>query len=144
MIIAIACVFGVALAVGCIAFVISIARRISDEINSREKKAKTVLGDRDIYLKKQMFEELAYIEKYKKELEEGKWPREMNQKFEYDEPKSDDIICEITESGFLLKHKKRFLRLKESFKKKKGDNDKNKKNNKDKGDNKKDNDNKQQ
>nr|MCR5454115.1 hypothetical protein [Bacteroidales bacterium] len=90
---------------------------------------KTILDDRNIYLKNQMFEELAYIEKYKKDLEQGKWPREMNQKFEYDEPESKEFICELTEDGFFIKHKKRFLRLKECFKKKKqSNNDKGKEN----------------
>jgi len=140
ILIAFACVIGVALAAGLIVLVVTLIKKISQEMARREKKAKTVLGDREIYLKKQMFEELAYIEKYKKELEEGKWPREMNQKFEYDEPNSDDIICEVTENGFILRHKKRFLRLKECFKKKNNDVDKKK----DNDDDKKDNDNNKQ
>nr|MCR5454499.1 hypothetical protein [Bacteroidales bacterium] len=81
-----ACTVGVVLVGVVAACVIMLFKRISDEIDSRERKAKTILDDRNIYLKNQMFEELAYIEKYKKDLEQGKWPREMNQKFEYDEP----------------------------------------------------------
>jgi hypothetical protein len=44
----------------------------------------------------------------------------MEKKFEYNEPKTNEYICEVTESG-LLKKTKRFLKLKDCFKKKKGD-----------------------
>ena len=121
MFIAFLCVMGAAAALGVISLIYKAFQKISNDKYSREKKAKTVLGDRDIYLKKQMFEELAYIEKYKKELEQGKWPREMEKKFEYNEPKTNEYICEFTESGLLIKPKKRFLKLKDCFKKKKGD-----------------------
>ena len=122
IIIAFLCVIGAAAALGVISLIYMACQKISNDRNSREKKAKTVLGDRDIYLKKQMFEELTYIEKYKKELEQGKWPREMEKKFEYNEPKTNEFICEITETGLLIKPKKRFLKLKDCFKKKQGDN----------------------
>jgi hypothetical protein len=93
-------------------------KRATEKKEAREKKAKTVLEDRDIYLKKQMFEELSYIEKYKKELQQGEWPREMDEKFEYNEPKSKDFIFEISADGFIFKRRKRFLKLKECFKNK--------------------------
>lgn len=123
---------GISLTIGALIAIVSIVllgviiKRISDEVSGRKRKAKTVLGDRETYLKKQMFEELVYIEKYKKELEQGKWPPEMDKKFEYAEPKSQEFICEITEFGLLFKPKKRFLRLKECFKNKQQPKDDNK------------------
>lgn len=122
MIIAFLCVIGAAIAVGLLTLIYRLIRKISDDMDDREKKAKTILSDRDLYLKKQMFEELVYIEKYKKELEQGKWPREMEEKFEYNEPESDVYVLEETETGTFIKPKKRWLRLKDCFKKKKGDN----------------------
>ena len=110
--------FGVLLAIGAIVAIILIFKKIIEVMEARERKAKTVLEDRETYLKNQMFEELAYIEKYKKELAQGKWPREMDQKFEYNEPKSKDFIFEISEDGFVFRRPRRFLRLKECFKKK--------------------------
>lgn len=122
MIIAFLCVIGAAIAVGLLTLIYRLIQKISDDMEDREKKAKTILGDRDLYLKKQMFEELVYIEKYKKELEQGKWPREMEEKFEYNEPESDVYVLEETETGTFIKPKKRWLRLKDCFKKKQGDN----------------------
>ena len=122
MIIAFLCVIGAAIAVGLLTLIYRLIQKISDDMDDREKKAKTILGDRDLYLKKQMFEELVYIEKYKKELEQGKWPREMEEKFEYNEPESDVYVLEETETGTFIKPKKRWLRLKDCFKKKQGDN----------------------
>lgn len=109
---------GALIAIAGIGLLGAIIKRISDEVSGRKRKAKTVLGDRETYIKKQMFEELVYIEKYKKELEQGEWPTEMDKKFEYSEPKSKEIICEITEEGLRLRPKRRFLRLKECFRKK--------------------------
>lgn len=120
MIIAFLCVIGAAIAVGLLTLIYRLIRKISDDMDDREKKAKTILSDRDLYLKKQMFEELVYIEKYKKELEQGKWPREMEEKFEYNEPESDVYVLEETETGTFIKPKKRWLRLKDCFKKKQG------------------------
>ncbi|MBQ5576535.1 MAG: hypothetical protein IIT37_10860 [Bacteroidales bacterium] len=122
MIIAFLCVIGAAIAVGLLTLIYRLIQKISDDMDDREKKAKTILSDRDLYLKKQMFEELVYIEKYKKELEQGKWPREMEEKFEYNEPESDVYVLEETETGTFIKPKKRWLRLKDCFKKKQGDN----------------------
>jgi hypothetical protein len=126
MIIAFLCVIGAAIAVGLLTLIYRLIQKISDDMDDREKKAKTILSDRDLYLKKQMFEELVYIEKYKKELEQGKWPREMEEKFEYNEPESNVYVLEETEEGLFAKPKKRWLRLKDSFKHKKGDNKKDK------------------
>ena len=122
MIIAFLCVIGAAIAVGLLTLIYRLIQKISDDMDDREKKAKTILSERDLYLKKQMFEELVYIEKYKKELEQGKWPREMEEKFEYNEPESDVYVLEETETGTFIKPKKRWLRLKDCFKKKQGDN----------------------
>ena len=122
MIIAFLCVIGAAIAVGLLTLIYRLIQKISDDMDDREKKAKTILSDRDLYLKKQMFEELVYIEKYKKELEQGKWPSEMEEKFEYNEPESDVYVLEETETGTFIKPKKRWLRLKDCFKKKQGDN----------------------
>ena len=110
--------FGVLVAIGVIVGIGMLIKRATEKKEAREKKAKTVLEDRDIYLKKQMFEELSYIEKYKKELQQGEWPREMDEKFEYNEPKSKDFIFEISADGFIFKRRKRFLKLKECFRKK--------------------------
>ena len=126
MIIAFLCVIGAAIAVGLLTLIYRLIQKISDDMDDREKKAKTILSDRDLYLKKQMFEELVYIEKYKKELEQGKWPSEMEEKFEYNEPESNVYVLEETEEGLFAKPKKRWLRLKDSFKHKKGDNKKDK------------------
>ena len=117
-VIAFVCVIGGAVAVGLVALIIRLAEKISDDMDSREKKAKAILSDRDLYLKKQMFEELAYIKKYQKELEQGKWPSEMEKKFEYNEPASDVYVLEETDFGMIAKPKKRWLRLKDCFKKK--------------------------
>jgi nitrogen fixation-related uncharacterized protein len=146
ILIGIACTIGVVIAVGAIIFLIGVIRRIYEEMESRERKAETILGDRETYLKREMFEELAYIEKYKKELEQGKWPREMNQKFEYAEPKSKGFICEVSEEGLIFKPRKRFLKLKDCFKQKQKPNEKEKGKQPDpkNGENKKDNDNNKQ
>ncbi len=122
MFIAFLCVIGAAIALLVVVSLYKLYLSICDKMEDREKKAKTILGDRDLYLKKQMFEELVYIEKYKKELEQGKWPREMEEKFEYNEPESDVYVLEETETGTFIKPKKRWLRLKDCFKKKQGDN----------------------
>ena len=114
--IGIACTLGVVAVIGVAIIIIGIIRRISDNMDSRESKAKTVLGDRETYLKRQMFEELSYIKKYQKQLEKGEWPSEMNKKFEYEESKNKGYVCEVTEEGIVIKPRKRFLRLKECFK----------------------------
>lgn len=126
MITAFLCVMGGAIAVGLLTLAYRLILKIHDKMEAREKKAKTVLDDRDFYLKKQMFEELSYIKKYLKELEQGKWPSEMEEKFEYNEPESNVYVLEETEEGLFAKPKKRWLRLKDSFKHKKGDNKKDK------------------
>ena len=126
MITAFLCVMGGAIAIGLLTLAYRLILKIHDKMEAREKKAKTVLDDRDFYLKKQMFEELSYIKKYLKELEQGKWPSEMEEKFEYNEPESNVYVLEETEEGLFAKPKKRWLRLKDSFKHKKGDNKKDK------------------
>lgn len=118
------CVIGASFALLLVVLLYRLYLRICDEMEAREKKAKTVLDDRDFYLKKQMFEELSYIKKYLKELEQGKWPSEMEEKFEYNEPESNVYVLEETEEGLFAKPKKRWLRLKDSFKHKKDDKNK--------------------
>ena len=54
---------GALIAIAGIGLLGAIIKRISDEVSGRKRKAKTVLGDRETYIKKQMFEELVYIEK---------------------------------------------------------------------------------
>lgn len=124
MITAFLCVMGGAIAVGLLTLAYRLILKIHDKMEDREKKAKTVLDDRDFYLKKQKFEELSYIKKYLKELEQGKWPSEMEEKFEYNEPESNVYVLEETEEGLFAKPKKRWLRLKDSFKHKKDDKNK--------------------
>ena len=138
------CTLSVAAVIGVIAFIAKVAKSISNKRESNKRKAKTVLSDRETYLKKQMYEELAYIEKYKKQLEQGEWPSEMDKKFEYEESKNKGYVCEVTEEGIVIKPRKRFLRLKECFKQTKKKDDKAKKQQAEDVNNKKDNDNNKQ
>ena len=142
--IGIVCTLGVLAAIVLVTIIIAFIKRVNDKMDSRKSKAKTVLGDRETYLKRQMFEELAYIKKYKKQLEQGEWPSEMDRKFEYDKPKSRELVCEITSDGLIFKRRKRFLRLKESFKNTQKKDDKAKEPKTEDANNKKDNDNNKQ
>ena len=87
------------------------------------QRAHDILDDRGFYIKKEMFEELFYIKKYEKELSEGKWPRELDNLFEYTETPVD-LGTELTEDAIIVR-KKHILKLKAGCKpfKKDGDAD---------------------
>ncbi len=74
--------FGVLVAIGVIVGIGMLIKRATEKKEAREKKAKTVLEDRDIYLKKQMFEELSYIENTKRNSNKAngpaKWTKSLN------------------------------------------------------------------
>lgn len=107
---------GVLIAVLLIVGIVMLVKYLVEESEERSNKAKRILKDLNTYVKKQMYEELYYINKYKQQLENGKWPGEMNEKFE--ELDSDTEIFDTTfnEEGEIEKKKIRLLKLKDCFK----------------------------
>ncbi len=107
--------------------VMEVIDRVKSEIDKLKKRPKFVLDNWETYVHKGYFEELAIFSKYKKQLEKGEWPDELEGMFEWVDTgkaaKTDGF-------GDMYFYKKSFLTLKSKYKNKEAGKSKDEKSNK--------------
>lgn len=123
---------GVITIIALIVGIIALAEWFDKWKTKHENKPNMALGYEKEYLKRQYYEELFYINKYRDQLQKGEWPREMDEKFEFAIEK--ETSAGLDSEGFIYTYKKSFLRLKDKFRKSKDEKAKDDKNAQDKKD----------